>query len=401
MRSAGLASSRIGTITYDWYPFHARVRALAEAAADAGYCVDVICPRQPHESRCEVYNGVHVYRLPIHRRYDRSLPGTILSWCWFLLLAGLVVSWLHVKRPYQVIHVHNMPDFLIFAATLPKLLCAKLILDVQDASPELMADKARGGLRRLVTRLATWQERLSTIFADQVVTVGWTVEEVLLQRGVPREKLISIFNSANPAYFPPARRAPPPSASAGDNRPFILMYHGTVTERQGLDIAIRALALARQVAPEIRLHIKGSKEQLPALEGLAAQSGVLDQIVLSDICPIGEVADFVLQGDVGIIPYRAGGYMELVLPVKAFEFAWMRRPMIASDLRGIRSLFRPESLVLCDPTPESFAEAIIDLYQHPEKRERLVANAAEDYEPYRWEMMAKRYQQVLAALSNP
>ncbi|HLZ63930.1 MAG TPA: glycosyltransferase family 4 protein [Ktedonosporobacter sp.] len=396
-----MAPSRVGTVTFDWYPFHARVRSLAEAAVEAGYWVDVICARQRHEPRYEVCNGVHVYRLPINRRFDRSLPGTILNWCWFLLLAGVMVSWLHLKHPYRVIHVHNMPDFLIFAAVLPKLLGAKLILDVQDASPELMADKAHGPLRARVTRLAIWQERLSTTFADHVVTVGWTVEELLLQRGVPREKLTSILNSANPAFFPPSRRSLHASASAGDDQPFILMYHGTVTERQGLDIAIRALTLARRVAPKIRLDIKGSKEQLPTLEPLATELGVLDQVVLSSACPIAEVVDFVLHGDVGIIPYRAGGYMELVLPVKAFEFAWMHRPMIASDLRGIRSLFRPESIVLCDPArPESFAEAIIDLYQHPETRARLAANAAEDYEPYRWEGMAKRYQQLLASLSS-
>jgi glycosyltransferase involved in cell wall biosynthesis len=93
--------------------------------------------------------------------------------------------------------------------------------------------------------------------------------------------------------------------------------------------------------------------------------------------------------------------MDLVLPTKAYEFALMRRPMIASDTPAIRSMFRPESIVLCNPaSPESFAEAIIDLYQHPEKRTRLVANAARDYTPYRWEIMAKRYQQLLLSLSQ-
>ena len=74
--------------------------------------------------------------------------------------------------------------------------------------------------------------------------------------------------------------------------------------------------------------------------------------------------------------------------------------MIASNTRAIRSMFRSESIVLCDPSnPESFAEAMIDLYQHPEKRASLVANAAEDYMPYRWELETKRYQQLLAALT--
>jgi hypothetical protein len=40
----------------------------------------------------------------------------------------------------------------------------------------------------------------------------------------------------------------------------------------------------------------------------------------------------------------------------------------------------------------------IDLYRHPEKRARMMQCAAEDYEAYRWEVMAKLYQQLLTAL---
>jgi glycosyltransferase involved in cell wall biosynthesis len=89
----------------------------------------------------------------------------------------------------------------------------------------------------------------------------------------------------------------------------------------------------------------------------------------------------------------------VLLHRNCYEFAWMRRPIIASDTPAIRSLFRPESLVLCDPSkPTDFAEALIDLYLHPEKRARMVANASEDYQEYRWEHMAERYQQLLLSL---
>jgi glycosyltransferase involved in cell wall biosynthesis len=174
------------------------------------------------------------------------------------------------------------------------------------------------------------------------------------------------------------------------------MYHGTVAERNGLDTAIRALAIARRVLPHLRLVIKGRGEQLPILKQLAAELKVSDYVVFGDPCPFEEIVNFVIHGDVGIIPYRCDAFMELVLPTKAYEFAWMHRPMIASDTSAIRSMFRPESIALCDPlNPESFAQAIIDLYQHPEKRAAMVANAAEDYMPYRWELMAERYQKLL------
>jgi glycosyltransferase involved in cell wall biosynthesis len=396
-----MSSLRVASITYDWYPFDPRVRRLAEAAVDAGYEYDVICLRQPHEQRYEVCNGVRIYRLPMDRGFGRPLPLTILAWCRFLMLAGALVTWLHLKHAYDVINVHNMPDFLVFSALFPRLFGARVILDVMDVSPELMMAKAKGRGRTLATRLAIWQERISTSFADHIVTAGRPFEERLLLRGVPPEKLTIILNSADPKLFPPSRQVHPRPASSSEEEPFILMYHGTLSERNGLDIALRAFAQAYRDAPRLRLDIQGRGEHLPVLQQLAVELGVGDRVRFTDPCPSEEIVDFVVHGDVGIIPYRLDGFQDLVLPTKAYEFAWMRRPMIASDTPAIRSLFRSESIILCDPSkPEEFARAILDLYHHPEKCVRMVDLAAADYMPYRWENMAAHYQQLLRSLGK-
>src|SRR5262245_61558169 len=174
-----MPSNRIATITFDWYPFDVCVRRLAEAAADGGYEVDLICLRQRHEKAFEVFHGVRVYRMPLDRGFGQSLPRTILRWCWFLLLAGVTLTRLHLVHRYDVVHVHNMPDFLVFAALIPRLLGAKVILEVQDVSPELMAAKARGYKRAVLKRLAAWQESISARFAHSVLTVGWPFEQLL------------------------------------------------------------------------------------------------------------------------------------------------------------------------------------------------------------------------------
>lgn len=396
-----MSTIRVATITFDFYPFDPLVRRIAGAAIDGGYSVDVICLRQPGEQHYEICEGVHVHRLPVNRGFGRSLPVTILSWCWFLLLSGAVLTRLHLKKHFDVVHVHNMPDFLVFSAFIPKLFGAKVILEVQDVSPELMAAKAKGKTRKIVTLLARWQERISTAFADHVITVGWPFEQLLLQRGVPARKITIILNSADPRLYPESRGDFRETQTFDETNPLVLMYHGTLASRNGLDIAIRALALAGKEAPHVRLDIKGRGEFIPILKRLAQELGVSNQVVFTEPCQPDELVDFVTHGDVGIIPYRIDGFMELVLPTKAYEFAWMHRPMIVSDTRAIRSMFRPESVVLCDDSsPESFAKAIIELYQQPEKRLSLAVNAAEDYQPFKWELMAERYRALLASLSH-
>ncbi len=396
-----MSTLRVAAVTFDWYPFDPLVRRIAGAAIDGGYSVDVICLRQPGEQPYENCEGVNVHRIPMNRGFGRSLPVTILSWCWFLLMSGIVLTRLHLKKRFDVVHVHNMPDFLVFSAFIPRIFGAKVILEVQDVSPELMGAKAKGKTRKIVIRLARWQERISTAYADHVITVGWPFEQLLLQRGVPAEKITIILNSADPDLFPASCGNRREKQVFDESHPMILMYHGTIASRNGLDIAIRALALARQVVPHVRLDIKGRGEFIPILKQLAQELGVGEHLVFSEPCQPEELVDFVTHGDVGIIPYRNDGFMEMVLPTKAYEFAWMHRPIIASDTRAIRSMFRPESIVLCDDSsPASFAGAIIDLYQHPEKCISLAVNAAEDYEPFKWEAMAERYRVLLSTLSK-
>ena len=396
-----MSSLRVCAITFDWYPFDILVRRTAEAAASAGYTSDVICLRQPGQKVEEICDGVHVYRVPMSRGYGHSLPFTIFKWMLFMLYASIKVTQLHLKRRYDVIHVHNMPDFLVFATLIPKLLGAKVILEIQDVSPELMQAKAPRRLKKLFHTLASWQEHISARFAYHIITVGWPFERLLLKRGIPASKITNILNSADPRLFPAERRSAISREAPSADYPLVLMYHGTVAKRNGMDVAIRALAKARQSAPYLRLDIKGRGEDLPYLKSLAQELDISEYVIFSDPCPSEELVDFILHGDVGIIPYRSDGFMDLILPTKAYEFAWLHRPMIASDTPAIRSMFRPESLIFCKPANvESFAAAIIDLYQHPEKREYMVNEAAKDYTPYRWEVMAERYQQLLLTLAH-
>lgn len=392
---------RVAAITYDYYPFDIRVRRMAEAAADAGYEMRVICLRDTGEAPHEVCNGVITDRLPFSRGFGRALPLTILSWLWFTLLAGVVVTWQYLRRPYDVIIAHNMPDFLVFAALIPRMLGAKVILDVQDVSPELMSAKSSGKVRRILFRLAAIQERVSTAFASHVITVGWPFEQRLKARGVPARKLFLVLNSADPRLFPAERRCPPPSWAPGYDGPFIVMYYGTIAERNGLDTAVRALALALPRAPRLRLDIMGRGEYLVEVKRLAEELGVSDHMQFSEPCPSENIVDFVLHGDVGIIPYRLDGFAELVLPTKAYEQAWMQRPIVASDTVAIRSMFRPGSTLLCDPeSPASFADALVNLYKDPELRQTLAERAFEDYAPYRWEQVSAEYQAYLASLTR-
>src|SRR5438477_9299830 len=138
-----MISLRVCAITFDWYPFDVLVRRTAEAAADAGYQVDVICLRQPGQKAHEICHGVQVYRIPMYRSFGRSLAFTILEWFCFLVSAGVMVTRLHFKQRYDVVHIHNLPHFVVCCAIITKLRGAKIILEKQLVSVDVRTAKVQ------------------------------------------------------------------------------------------------------------------------------------------------------------------------------------------------------------------------------------------------------------------
>src|SRR4051794_6186144 len=205
---------RVCAITCDCYPEDPLVRRTAEAAVSETCEYHVICSLAEGQANEELFHGVHIHRIripdgtgrPIGRISGMGLSATVLYWVLFAIKACVKAARLQFKHRFNVVHVHNLPDFLVFAALVPKVLGARLILHIQDPMPELMSVKAGGMRGRVTVALTKIQERISTAFADHVVTVGWPFEKPLLARGVPPQKLSSILNSADPKIFTPAKR---------------------------------------------------------------------------------------------------------------------------------------------------------------------------------------------------
>ncbi len=70
----------------------------------------------------------------------------------------------------DVVHVHNLPDFLVFAGLVPRLAGAKVVLDVHDSVPETFATKFSGCVA--LWKALCLEERLSALVAHRVICVN-------------------------------------------------------------------------------------------------------------------------------------------------------------------------------------------------------------------------------------
>ena len=130
-------TKKILMIAYTNYSTDSRVIKEAEAAIKQGFNVDFICLRTENACAKEKINNVNVIRVKQFKYRGRSNIRYILSYIEFFTICLFKVTVLFLKKKYAIIHVNNMPDFLVFCAIIPKLFGAKVILDIHDPMPAI------------------------------------------------------------------------------------------------------------------------------------------------------------------------------------------------------------------------------------------------------------------------
>jgi glycosyltransferase involved in cell wall biosynthesis len=392
-----LGKAKICLIAHTYYDQDGRVRRYAEILAHSCHQVDVICLQDQDHSPFKVKNGVRIFAIP-YRHRSKKRGGYLVEYALSFILFSIWLLGLFVKHRYQIIHIHNMPDFLIFTGALPRIFGAKLILDIHDPMPEVYQCKYPEAQEDLGFQLMRLQERLSTGFAHAVIAANHLFKENITKRGVPRGKITVINNVADEKIF---NRTKYTRVLDGSNHSFTLIYIGTIAPRYRLDIPIRAMPELIAQIPEIRLKIIGSirdgSEELPTL---VEQLEVAPYVQFIPAISMDEIPQQLIEADIGIYTAYPDPHMSIATPTKVLEYTAMGLPTIASRLPILEDLYAQGSIQFVEPgNPHDFARTVIDLYKDPEKRANLV-RSADKCHPQRlaWQRERDSYMKLLKVL---
>ena len=381
-------------IAYTRYASDPRVRREAEALAARGDVVDFICVAESNPNAPLNYGGVQLHPISAGRYQGDSTLAYLAIYLGFLVKAFSRVTRLHFKNRYDIIQVHTMPDFLVFAALIPKLMGAKVILDVHDLMPELYACKFGPDRRRWFVRLITWIERRSIAFADRAIAVHVPHRDALIQHGNPAQKFSVLLNVPDPAIFER-------NGSIRSDDRFRLIYHGTVARRHGLEVALRAVAAVKDQIPNLEFLVIGHGDDLPRIKSLAEELHLQKCVRFLGTMPVEHLPEHLAQADVGLVPILYDGFTRYMLPLKLMEYARMGVPAIVSETETIRAYFDPQMVRFCKPGDQAeLAQAILDLYRDPEKRKQLIASVGKFSATYNWNQQKKVYYELVDDLAT-
>ena len=377
-----LRGKRGAVVLFSYYPSDPRPRRAARALREEGVSIDFICLRRDKsEPAREIDNGLNIIRIPIKR--ERGGKWSYMKqYALFILGAFGHLTARSLKRRYDFVHVHNMPDVLVFSAIVPKLQGARILLDLHDPVPELMETifdlPSDSGAVRALKTLEKWSIR----FADHVITVNEACKRIYTARSCSAENITVVVNSPEESTF----EFTPPSRNGQGRKAFSILYHGSLLPRNGFDIAIDALAKIRRSIPDARLIVCGEPTPFFAQTmDAAAKRGLADQIEYLGVKNRADIADVIKSCDVGIIPNRRSVFSDINTPTRIFECLALGKPVIAPRTRGICDYFAESDLIFFEVgNPDDLARQLEFVHSDPKETEEIVRRGQCVYRTNSW-----------------
>jgi glycosyltransferase involved in cell wall biosynthesis len=381
---------KVCMLAYSFYDADNRVRRYAEALVRRGDQVDAIAVGHAGQPPVETINGVRVFRVQSRVRDERGPVSYLLKILQFFFRSTWFLTKRAFSEPYDLIHVHNLPDFEVFATVFQRMRGARVIHDMHEVVPEFYASKFRIGEQSVVFRLLALVERVSIAFVDHVIVVNHMVEETVLKRkSVRPEKCTVILNYPDTRIFRRSSQVRTEERKSGE---FTICYPGTLSRHQGVDVAVEAMALLREKAPGLKFLIIGDGPERENLKTLIAERGLEDRVSLTGLIPLEKVAEVMATIDLGVVPKRKEGFGDIAFSTKIMEFMAMGVPVLASRTR-IDEFYFGDGLVefFESGNAAEMAEKILGLMAEPKRVAELRRNSGEFIAKNDWAVKQEEY----------
>ena len=366
-----------------------RVYELCRRWVEAGHRVTVITCA-PNVPTGRVYDG---YRNRLAQREEMDGIEVLRVWTFIAANKGTLLRMLNylsymLSATLRALFVQR-PDVII--ATSPQLFCGwagvftrwikrrPLILEVRDLWAESIVTLTSVEPGRLLRRLE-WLEFKMYRSTPYLVTVGEGYRRMLIDRGIPRERISIITNGVDRQFFAPRERDLELEDRLGLSGKFICSYIGTVGMASGLDVVLRAAAkLGERGDRRIVFLVIGDGAERESLEVRARRSG-LDNVLFTGWQPKRLMPAYHSISHCTLVHLRKMPLFETVLPSKMFEAHQMKRPIVLGVAGEAAKVMRESGGGICiEPGNEDqLIEAVDRLAADGALCERL-GQAGHDY----------------------
>ena len=326
-----------------------RSRAIVTAQRHLGLSPSVLTSplhQQDDPAAAETsFEGISYFRTPLLQ----GLMGRAIRERWPLLRELAVVRLLRQRilsllesRSFDIVHAHSPALIGQAAVQAARYHGLPVVYEIRAFWEDGTVNQNQIGAPSLRYWLARELETHVLRQADAVVAIASPMIEDLASRGIPRTKIFHVPNGVDAARFVPRPRDASFAAQLGVDRTPTLGFLGTLFPWEGVPWLVRGAAELRKRGFIFKLLIVGDGADTPQVNAAIQETASSNYISFLGRVPHDQVELYYSVMDVLVYPRCSARLTEMVTPLKPLEAMALGKPVLASDVGGLRELIRPD-----------------------------------------------------------
>ena len=383
-------TKRILMLAYAQYYDDARIKGYVNILLENNFSVDVICLEDKFSKKL-LANQKRLNIYFVQKKYQgHSKILYLINYLLFYFKATVLVTIKYFQRRYKCIHVNNQPDFLVFCALIPKIIGAKIILDMHDIMIAALIAKFNSNSKSILFKLTKMQSKISVGICDYLFCSDHSQKEFLEMNGIKKENFFVFLNLPDKKKFYKRNYLP-------SNSRLKFVYHGTASYRLGLDLAIEAIEKASNEINITFTIIGAIGEQKNELIELCRRKNILNNLIIfKESLPVEELQKELENYDVGLIANRRSILSEYcMLPVKLMEYTAIGIPSIAPRLKVIQRYFDDEMVAYFNPDDVCDLANTIVKMSDKFYRDQIKEKSKKFLDSFPWDIQADKYLKII------
>ncbi|MDC7710847.1 glycosyltransferase family 4 protein [Vogesella indigofera] len=180
--------------------------------------------------------------------------------------------------------------------------------------------------------------------ADAVITLTGALKNLMIERGVPEDKIIIVPNCVHTERFAPLERDAKLAKELGVRQDEVVVgYIGSVVNYEGLDHLLRALDILRKRGIDnFRFLLVGDGAVLHELKELAIELGLENKLIAPGRVPHETVQSYYSLVDITPFPRKPYMVCEMVSPLKPFEAMASAKAVVVSSCAALTEIVKDE-----------------------------------------------------------
>lgn len=349
------------------FPYDQRVENEAISLIKAGNQVTVFSVGDDSRKQFDNYKEITVirYKLPIYLR--NKLRGLVGFLNLYEILLSSKVKELINRESFDAIHIHDLYLAKI-GITIKKKYSIPFVLDLHENYVSALSEYKWSTTfpGRLFVNIEKWSklEKKWIISADKVVTV---IDEM-------KKKYTNLYNLPKEKFI-----VTPNTPQINDFRSFpinntitnkyqgkrIILYSGGFDYHRGLDTAIKAIDLVKDVISDVILLLVGDGRIMNELKELVYYMNLGEYVKFEGWQDQSMIRSYVNLADIGLIPHVKSPQTDASIPHKLGYYLSEGLPIISSNCVSLKRMIETtdSGLIFESGNEKDLSDKIIKLFE--------------------------------------